>query len=260
MVMARLGRLLPAPGAGPVSPALGPLAPLVEHYRLWRSEAGSILRSPHHRAFVRWSVMRAPGSCLRWQVPWMPFEAADWLTRQVAPGMRVFEFGIGGSTRFWLRLGARVVGVEHDGAWASRMTTLLRDEQAAGRAELMHVPPAPLAATTPPRDASDPDAYRTRHPPLADCDFRDYARSIERFADESFDIVVVDGRARPSCMKHAHRKVKRGGLFVLDNADRDYYWPALAKFFGTWRLVGRFTGLGPEAPIGWRTDVYERPT
>jgi hypothetical protein len=53
--------------------------------------------------------------------------------------------------------------------------------------------------------------------------FYDYATKIESYPDDYFDVVVVDGRARPSCFKHAVRKVKRTGLLAWDNTTRDRY-------------------------------------
>lgn len=46
---------------------------------------------------------------------------------------------------------------------------------------------------------------------------------IKKFPDNYFDIVLVDGRSRPSCLFHSLNKVKKGGLLVLDNAEREYY-------------------------------------
>ncbi|MBN8710079.1 MAG: hypothetical protein J0I10_11890, partial [Verrucomicrobia bacterium] len=53
--------------------------------------------------------------------------------------------------------------------------------------------------------------------------FREYATAIERVGVSGFDAVLVDGRARPSCIMHSLDKVKPGGLLVVDNAERDYY-------------------------------------
>ena len=50
-----------------------------------------------------------------------------------------------------------------------------------------------------------------------------YASVIDRFPDGYFGLVFVDGRSRPSCVKHSIPKIKSGGFLILDDADRNYY-------------------------------------
>jgi predicted O-methyltransferase YrrM len=47
--------------------------------------------------------------------------------------------------------------------------------------------------------------------------YRNYVEQIDAFADATFDIVLVDGAARPSCIMHSIHKVKPGGLLIVDN-------------------------------------------
>ncbi len=57
--------------------------------------------------------------------------------------------------------------------------------------------------------------------------FERYVTSIDAYAEESFDVVIVDGRARPSCCAHAIPKVKTGGMLVFDNVETEYYGDAV---------------------------------
>jgi hypothetical protein len=59
----------------------------------------------------------------------------------------------------------------------------------------------------------------------------DYVKSIEDYPDGYFDLVVVDGRARPSCILHSMQKVKVNGILLLDNADRSYYLHPFPELF-----------------------------
>ncbi|MES1224680.1 MAG: hypothetical protein ABUT20_54815, partial [Bacteroidota bacterium] len=36
-------------------------------------------------------------------------------------------------------------------------------------------------------------------------------------------LILIDGRARTSCIKHAVGKLKPSGFLILDNAERKYY-------------------------------------
>src|SRR5262249_36631229 len=54
---------------------------------------------------------------LRYREPWIVFDAIDFLNIYDLQNKRVFEYGSGGSTLFWLKKGAICVSVEHDRAW-----------------------------------------------------------------------------------------------------------------------------------------------
>ena len=66
-------------------------------------------------------------------------------------------------------------------------------------------------------------------------------KQIDQYPDEYFHIVVVDGRARPSCISHALKKVKKGGYLIVDNSERDYYLvPFMFKkpYWRVWKFYG----------------------
>jgi hypothetical protein len=72
-------------------------------------------------------------------------------------------------------------------------------------------------------DFTNPNHYYSNDENYPANTFKSYACYIDKFEDGYFDIVLIDGRARPSCLKHAVSKVKKGGLLILDNAERKYY-------------------------------------
>ncbi|MBK6989942.1 MAG: hypothetical protein IPH33_17845 [Bacteroidetes bacterium] len=53
--------------------------------------------------------------------------------------------------------------------------------------------------------------------------YKTYASSIDKFEDEYFDFILVDGRSRPSCIKHSLPKLKKNGYLVVHNSHREYY-------------------------------------
>ncbi len=53
--------------------------------------------------------------------------------------------------------------------------------------------------------------------------FEKYVRSIDRFIDKSLDLVIIDGRARLSCITHALKKIRPGGYLMLDDSERERY-------------------------------------
>lgn len=69
-----------------------------------------------------------------------------------------------------------------------------------------------------------PDSlFRSSVPTYAGCCFEAYVRAIDSCADGSLDLVIVDGRAREACLKHALPKVRSGGWLLLDNSHRPRY-------------------------------------
>lgn len=185
----------------------------------------------------------------------MTFDSIRAIRTRLHPGMAVFEFGSGGSTLFWLRHGCRLVSIEHDPEWYA----VLRDRLSATTGvDYRLIPPEPRTDSGAEPDPADPSAYASMDERFRLHDFRPYASSIDAYPDAHFDIVIVDGRSRPSCVVHAAPKVKPGGMLVLDNAERAYYLEqasgALAGF-----VLEEYAGCGPCNFHLWKTNVYIRP-
>jgi predicted O-methyltransferase YrrM len=88
--------------------------------------------------------------------------------------------------------------------------------------------------------------------------FRSYVEAIDAYPDASFDLVVVDGRARPSCLRQAIPKLRPRGLLVLDNSDRDYYLTlSRALLSGFAELTQR--GLTPGLVQWSQSTVFTKP-
>lgn len=183
----------------------------------------------------------------------MTFDAFDFLKSRQLEGKRVFEYGSGGSTLFWVRQGASCVSIEHDPLWYKRMLGLLPGTKKLDY-RLCEPDKRPNSENNV-RDPSDPDQYSSRD--LIDLDFEHYVTQIDEFRDGFFDVVMIDGRARPSCLKHSSRKIKKGGFLILDNADQCYY---IAHWKTQYLLRGydlkEFYGAGPCGHEFWQTNVY----
>ena len=81
-------------------------------------------------------------------------------------------------------------------------------------------------------------------------------RSSTTFPDESFDLVIVDGYARPSCVLHAIPKIRRGGHLLLDDSDREYTRPAIPVLDGLPRRD--FVGAAPFQRSLQQTSIWRR--
>jgi hypothetical protein len=194
--------------------------------------------------------------------PWFTFDAIDFLKANLRQGLRVFEYGCGGSTLFWLRYGAKVVSIEHEPMWHSllkqRLSPKNRHEahdSADDRLDLRLVPPDETHFAAGHSDFVDPGSYRTHTLNLETATFYSYVTQIDAFPDSYFDVVLVDGQARPSCIKHAYPKVKPGGMLILDNADVPEYLAQTRQFLAGFE-AHHFYGIGPIWGVMWQTDIY----
>ncbi len=172
--------------------------------------------------FVRWIKDQKEGrNPVAQAYPWMNYFVIDFLSKNLDRNSKVFEYGGGGSTIFFLkRIGAdEVVTVEHDPVWFLRLQSKVTSDGFKSWKGIQESAEVGSAGT----DISDPSLYISDDQAYKGQNFRTYASAIDTFPNSHFDLVLVDGRARPSCMMHALSKIKKGGLLLLDNADRAYY-------------------------------------
>ncbi|MDQ1006961.1 hypothetical protein QFZ82_001446 [Streptomyces sp. V4I23] len=208
-----------------------------------------LIRRDQRRHILRWIPSMLPGYLLRKPSPWITFDAIEYLEKQQIQGRRIFEYGSGGSTFYWLSKGAECVSIEHDPHWHGRLKTSLLK-----RADYRLVPPSPPMSSEISGQIDDPGAYLSSDPSYPGYSFRSYVTQIDEFPAEGFDLVLIDGRSRPSCIRHAVPRIKRGGILIVDNTDRQTYWKALDELTGFRRLT--FRGAVPQQ-VGWgQTDIF----
>jgi hypothetical protein len=158
-------------------------------------------------------------------LPWLTYACIEFLRHRVRPDWSVFEFGSGGSTRWWAARVGRLVSVEHDRAWYERMAPLLPP-----KVEYLHHDLVPGGA---------------------------YCQSILAFAGE-FDVVVIDGRDRVNCARNCVPALRPAGIVIWDNSERDKYAEGYAFLQGHGFRRIDFTGLGPVNLNGWSTALFYR--
>jgi len=159
----------------------------------------------------------------------------------VQPHFDVFEFGSGKSTVWFAQHCHHLVSVENDVDWFK-----------AVRAKLDELG---LSADT--RLVAFDDSKRGVKDRAAE-----YVAVIEAFPDECFDLVFVDGKARPWCIRDARVKVKPGGWMVLDDLQYAPVKSALHLLDG-WLLTGSHSGVVHGAwdglPRRNTTGFWQRP-
>ena len=175
------------------------------------------------RLYPKWAACFGDDiSPLALGLPWITFSAISYLESNLKSSDLVFEYGSGGSTTFFSKYCKFVESVDHDQEWETLVQKYLV-ENGISNVSLRFIPGTPTSE--PMGDTSDSDCYRslTYGTRYADLTFENYVKSIDQFPDDHFDVVLVDGRARPACFRRSERHVKPGGMIILDNSDRKTY-------------------------------------
>jgi len=81
-----------------------------------------------------------------------------------------------------------------------------------------------------------------------------YVEFVDAYPDENFDIIMIDGRRRSDCIRHAIPKLRCGGALVLDNSERAEYQEAM-KVLNHWHRQDWDSGYTE----GWVTTVWRKP-
>lgn len=178
-------------------------------------------------------------------MPGLPYIASDWLVSHLEANMRIFEYGSGGSTIFLARRTKRVVSVEHDIRWYKRISGILAKEKISN-CELLLVPPQKALGATPMQYISVKFGR--------DTSFENYIKSIAKFPDDYFSLILIDGRARSGCITTSVKKVAKGGFLMLDDSERGRYQEAISSLSKYKRKD--FFGHGSRAQFQWKASAW----
>jgi len=119
-------------------------------------------------------------------IPWYTYPAIEYLSQFDYREKKVFEFGTGYSSMYWVARAQKVISVEDKKEWYNKF--LLE--------------------------------FQTVNWQMRFCDEKDgYENTI--FADgEKYDVIIIDGKRRDECAKTAVEALADGGIIILDDSDR----------------------------------------
>ncbi len=202
------------------------------------------------RYYPSWLAHLQPGrNPVGDQTPWMNFAAIDFLRKIVHKEMRVFEFGSGGSTMFWQSRVQEVISVEHDLSWYNNMKKILDQGLTKNVRYILAEPEVdPLFDQ---KDFRNPADFISNDREYQGKTFEKYAKAIDAYPETYFDVVIVDGRARPSCIQQGMSRLKKNGWLVVDNSERKYYTQPFIFDSNSWD-IRKFAG-----PVPYMRDFSE---
>lgn len=150
-------------------------------------------------------------------------EATDFLEERLNPQMMGFEWGSGGSTIWFSQRLKRLVSVDHDPKRYGRLKDRLFRER------LRNVG----------------CKFVTQGVLDGRPDWGEYAQSILYYRDKSFDLICINGKARPRCLICALPKLKISGILVLNNSE---------SYRGICELLSKWSTHHFER--SWRTTIF----
>ncbi len=180
----------------------------------------------HVKYFSVWyKDMQSGDTTLGRRLPWMTYDAICFLEKICTKSTRVFEYGSGGSSLFFASRCTHVTSVEHNMEWSGFLKDKINVLQ-IDNIDLKGICGKEITdfAELNPENCNH---FVSKDKNAKGLSFKDYVKSIDNFPTNYFDLVVVDGRARNSCVKRAISHIKKGGFLLVDNSDRKYY---LAEF------------------------------
>lgn len=155
--------------------------------------------------------------------PWFAYAFLHFFVPRVQSSWRVCEFGSGASTTWLAARVAAVLSIEHDAEWARQLR-----------------PQLPQSVT------------------LVVADEAHYTEPLLQSTDR-YDLIVIDGVARPACCAVAPDRLTAGGVIVVDNSERPAYRAALAALEGRGFRRLDFCSLGAISNHETCTSVFYRP-
>lgn len=133
------------------------------------------------------------------QEPWLTPGAMKMIKKYLTNSSKIFEYGSGLSTVWFSKKCDSITSVEHDEEWFKRIKEKIKNNNS--NAQIIYVN-------------------------VINENYSEYEKKICEYENESFDIILIDGRSRVNCMKNSIDKIKKGGLIILDDSQRPRYQEA----------------------------------
>lgn len=186
-------------------------------------------------------------SPLEEEIPWTTYESIEWLSKTINNEMNIFEWGSGGSTLFFSRRAKQIVTIEHNPTWYNTVTETILKRNINNVDIQLVVGQSPKA---------DEKMYSSTDADSVGLSFYKYVSAIDKYPDNFFDVILVDGRSRRHCINHGITKLKLNGFLVLDNAERAEYSTG-CELINHWAKTD-YSGPGPFLDYCWTTRAFQK--
>jgi hypothetical protein len=194
-------------------------------------------------------------SPLNLEMPWICYSAISYLEDWLKPGMNILEYGSGGSTLFFLRHECNIISIEHDPSWYNVVAASINRCANKDNSKLFLSVPVYTNETLDYKNESNCVSIDSGFDGYS---FSSYVKHVDQYRDSTFDLILVDGRARRACLHYSASKVKPGGLIILDNSDRKYYLSKPISGLDMYEEHIMFRGSPPSSTSKTQCTIFAR--
>lgn len=168
--------------------------------------------------------------------PWTSPASILFFDKVLTDNMVGLEYGSGNSTLYFAKKLKKLVSVEHNLEWFKKISKLL-EENKIKNVDYFLIPKEKFI-----ENVDDLDIYMNEHDKYeSKKNFLNYYTKINEYPDSFFDFILIDGRVRVHCGINAMSKLKKGGIFVLDNSEIQRYLP-LHNALESWPKINTTNG------------------
>ena len=167
--------------------------------------------------------------------PWIALGAVKFCAQQIDPNGDALEWGSGRSTIWFARRVKHLISIEHDRSWYEKVR---RSMEAASVTNIDYR----LIPLEHPIDAPTVPTYDIQPA---------YVRACNELADQSLNLVVIDGHYRQACVASCLAKLKPGGLLLVDNTDR--------LSLGEWGVPPDWPIVHQSRNVRTQTTIWRKP-
>ena len=184
----------------------------------------SYLRSPRQNGYLMYRILR-PILKVRYYFfrkfnnpcPWLSPSSVRFLRTYLTKEMNGLEFGSGISTLFIAPKVKQLISVEHNKQWYQLISERFKNEGIANVDYRFIAQNDSNQFSDKSFEMTEKMGFEVRR------DYANYYMTVDSISDNSLDFLLVDGRARPECLYYAFPKMKKNGLIILDNSEREHY-------------------------------------
>lgn len=181
----------------------------------------------HQTGYYRSASTLSPCKVDGSPIPWMNYSIVKVLEEGLrkAKNVKLFEYGSGASTLFFANNVDKVYSLEHDVEWFNKVKAEVPENVEVFFQE------------------EDKDGG--------------YCRAISQ-TNTLFDVVVVDGRDRPNCVRQAINYLTERGVIILDDSHREGYQSVLKEIRDSGFRTLSIEGLKPLSKKAHSTTICYR--
>lgn len=167
--------------------------------------------------------------------PWISQGAVLFCEKSLNKDQVGLEWGSGRSTAWFGSRLKSLLSIEFDSGWHSKVVRNLQNK-GLENVECRYIP-IEHSITEPTKP------YYEKMPA--------YVNIADNFEDNSLDFVVVDGHYRQACILAALKKIKPGGLLLVDNTN----WVALEE----WGVPDNWPLVHQSSNVMTQTSIWQKP-